>query len=75
MAPESQLRSRTYNVTAMSFSPEELVRAVREHVPNLEVSYRPDSRQQIGTHTSAGRLMEGCGAPGALCWLCNVYVL
>ena len=48
MAPDSQLRSRTYNVTAMSFSPEELVRAVREHVPDLEVSYRPDSRQKIG---------------------------
>ncbi|XP_043195858.1 L-threonine 3-dehydrogenase, mitochondrial-like [Amphibalanus amphitrite] len=47
VAPESQLRSRTYNVTAMSFSPEELVRAVREHVPQLEVTYRPDSRQQI----------------------------
>jgi len=47
VAPEEKLKFRTYNVTSMSFSPEELVRAVRQHIPQLQVSYRPDSRQQI----------------------------
>lgn len=47
VAPEEQLRCRTYNVTAMSFCPEEIVTAVRNHFPNLQVSYRPDSRQDI----------------------------
>lgn len=45
--PASRLRLRTYNVTAMSFTPEELVAALRKHVPQLEVTYKPDSRQNI----------------------------
>jgi hypothetical protein len=46
--PTEKLKLRTYNVAAMSFTPEQLVAAVRKHVPNLEVSYRPDGRQDIG---------------------------
>ncbi|XP_064624964.1 L-threonine 3-dehydrogenase, mitochondrial-like [Lineus longissimus] len=45
--PQERLRLRTYNVAAMSFTPEQLVTAVRKHVPNLEVTYRPDGRQDI----------------------------
>jgi threonine 3-dehydrogenase len=48
VAPEDQLRSRTYNVTAMSFTPAELADALRKQVPGLEVTYRPDGRQHIG---------------------------
>ncbi|KAK7077799.1 hypothetical protein SK128_024070 [Halocaridina rubra] len=47
VAPEDMLKFRTYNVTAMSFTPEEIVAAVREHFPDLQASYRPDSRQDI----------------------------
>ena len=50
--PEEDLKQRTYNVTAMSFTPEEIVQSVRRHVPNLQVSYAPDSRQQIGNDCS-----------------------
>ncbi|KAK3885250.1 hypothetical protein Pcinc_010524 [Petrolisthes cinctipes] len=47
VAPSEKLRQRTYNVTAMSFTPEEVVAAVRQHFPDLHVTYRPDSRQNI----------------------------
>ncbi|CAG0878514.1 unnamed protein product [Darwinula stevensoni] len=45
--PEGMLRRRTYNITAMSFTPEEIVRSVRRHIPDLTVKYAPDHRQQI----------------------------
>ncbi|XP_045119781.1 L-threonine 3-dehydrogenase, mitochondrial-like [Portunus trituberculatus] len=47
VAPEEKLKRRTYNVTAMSFSPEEIVAAVRKHFPDLKATYKPDSRQNI----------------------------
>ncbi|CAN8006323.1 unnamed protein product [Ixodes pacificus] len=46
-APSEALKLRTYNVTAMDFTPEELFREVRKLVPELEVVYRPDGRQKI----------------------------
>jgi threonine 3-dehydrogenase len=45
--PEEKLKSRVYNVTAMSFTPEELAEKIAKHVPQLKISYRPDSRQLI----------------------------
>ena len=47
-APASSLSTRTYNVAAMSFTPNELFEAVRKYVPNLEIEYKVDGRQQIG---------------------------
>lgn len=46
-APSDQLKRRVYNVTAMSFTPEELVDKLSKYVPDLHVSYNPDSRQDI----------------------------
>ena len=46
--PEEQLRLRTYNVTAMSFTPEELHVAIKKVVPSFQVTYEPDGRQAIG---------------------------
>lgn len=44
----AKLRRRTdYNVAAFSFSPGELEEALREFVPDLRVTYSPDSRQAI----------------------------
>jgi threonine 3-dehydrogenase len=47
-APEEKLKRRVYNVTAMSFTPEELVEKIAKYVPQLIVTYKPDSRQLIG---------------------------
>lgn len=47
-APNESLQRRVYNVTAMSFTPEELVNKLYKYVPDLHVSYRPDTRQNIG---------------------------
>uniref|UniRef100_T1JIR4 L-threonine 3-dehydrogenase, mitochondrial n=1 Tax=Strigamia maritima TaxID=126957 RepID=T1JIR4_STRMM len=46
-APHQSLKLRTYNVAAMSFTPSELIDAVKTHIPNLKVSYRIDGRQNI----------------------------
>lgn len=47
VVPDDQLRLRTYNVHAMSFTPDEIAQAIRRYVPELKVTYKPDSRQQI----------------------------
>lgn len=47
-APNENLRRRVYNVTAMSFTPEELVQKLTKYVPELRVTYKPDTRQNIG---------------------------
>lgn len=46
-SPQDKLRLRTYNVAAISFTPDELVTAIRKYIPNLEVAYKPDYRQSI----------------------------
>jgi threonine 3-dehydrogenase len=50
VTPAEKLKRRVYNVTAMSFTPEELSAAIAKHVPEIKVTYRPDSRQQIGEY-------------------------
>lgn len=45
--PAENLKLRTYNVSAMSFTPQELVQIVTKYVPDLRVDYKPDSRQAI----------------------------
>lgn len=47
-APAECLTMRTYNINAMSFSPEELINEVRKHLPYLQVTYSVDKfRQEI----------------------------
>ncbi|CAF3343593.1 unnamed protein product [Rotaria socialis] len=46
-APTSKLKQRTYNVAAMSFTPNELANTIRKYKSSFTVSYTIDHRQQI----------------------------
>jgi nucleoside-diphosphate-sugar epimerase len=47
-APASRVRTRTgYNIAGFSFSPAELVEAIKAHIPDFRCDYKPDFRQQI----------------------------
>lgn len=46
--PNERLTRRVYNVTSMSFTPEELAEAMSKYVPEMRITYQPDSRQEIG---------------------------
>ena len=46
-APKAQLKQGTYNMTAISFTPAELARAIAKLRPGFSISYAPDFRQKI----------------------------
>ncbi|RYZ34549.1 MAG: NAD-dependent epimerase/dehydratase family protein, partial [Sphingobacteriales bacterium] len=47
-APAEMIKTRMgYNISAMSFAPEEIATEIAKHVPGFEISYAPDFRQQI----------------------------
>jgi nucleoside-diphosphate-sugar epimerase len=47
-APAEKISIRTsYNVAAMSFSPEQIASCIQQHIPEFEISYNPDYRQNI----------------------------
>jgi nucleoside-diphosphate-sugar epimerase len=49
-APGEKITVRTsYNVSAISFSPEEIAASIKEQVPGFEIVYEPDYRQQIAS--------------------------
>lgn len=50
--PNELLRRRVYNVTAMSFTPEELFNEILKYIPDLKITYKPDKRQYIGTYVA-----------------------
>ena len=46
-APENVKVRSSYNISAISFSPKEIVAAIQKHIPKFSVSYNPDFRQKI----------------------------
>uniref|UniRef100_A0A8C0TIU8 L-threonine 3-dehydrogenase, mitochondrial n=1 Tax=Canis lupus familiaris TaxID=9615 RepID=A0A8C0TIU8_CANLF len=45
-APAESLSMRTYNVNAMSFTPEDLAQEVLKHIPEFQITYNVDSVRQ-----------------------------
>ncbi len=43
----SKLKRRVYNVTGMSFSAEEIATEIKNHIPEFQIEYKPDFRQEI----------------------------
>lgn len=47
-APAEKIHVRhSYNLGGMSFSPSEIAAAIKKHIPEFSISYKPDYRQQI----------------------------
>jgi nucleoside-diphosphate-sugar epimerase len=46
-ADNSRLKRRVYNITGMSFSAGELAVEIKKHIPEFEIEYNPDFRQEI----------------------------
>lgn len=49
-APSEKVNLRSsYNISGVSFSPEEIGEEIKKHVPGLEISYKPDYRDEIAS--------------------------
>ncbi len=47
-APKQDIKIRTsYNIAAISFTPNELAQAIKKHLPDFEIDYKTDHRQLI----------------------------
>ncbi len=44
--PEQLKHRNAFNITAMSFEPEQIAAAIKKHIPEFEISYNPDPVRQ-----------------------------
>lgn len=50
-APNDNITIRSsYNLTAMSFTPEEIYRELKKYFPDFKIKYQPDYRQEIASN-------------------------
>jgi nucleoside-diphosphate-sugar epimerase len=46
-ADDSKLKRRVYNITGMSFSAKEITAEIKKHIPDFQIDFKPDFRQEI----------------------------
>jgi len=46
-APNEKLTERVYNITSMSFTPEQQAQSIQKKIPDFKIDYAPDFRQAI----------------------------
>jgi nucleoside-diphosphate-sugar epimerase len=56
----------SYNIGAMSFSPKEIAEEIKKHIPDFNIIYKPDSRQNIAD--SWPRSIDDTGAQNDWGW-------
>jgi len=45
--PEAIKIRSSYNLSAISFTPEDITKSIQQHLPDFKISYKPDFRQNI----------------------------
>lgn len=47
LCDNSKLTQRVYNLQAFSFTPEDVAKSIQKFIPEFEIDYKPDYRQDI----------------------------